>query len=204
MAGWRVGFLVGNAEIVAALTKLKSYLDYGTFQPVQIAAIVAMNEALDYPGQLRTIYQSRRDTLIEGLDRVGLAGRGAAGIDVRLGADARALPRDGLTRVLAVPHRGGRRRDQSGRRLRRRAVTSTCASPSSRTSCAPPGRAQPASRAHEARLIRACPRRRRRPRQLRSGRLRRSATRKRLLVGAVMMKRVVRRSVPPSMQAKDR
>jgi alanine-synthesizing transaminase len=69
MAGWRVGFLVGNAEIVAALTKLKSYLDYGTFQPVQIAAIVAMNEAVDYPEQLRVIYQSRRDALIEGLHR---------------------------------------------------------------------------------------------------------------------------------------
>jgi alanine-synthesizing transaminase len=71
MAGWRVGFLVGNAEIVAALTKLKSYLDYGTFQPVQIAAIVAMNEAADYPEQLRVIYQSRRDTLVEGLNRIG-------------------------------------------------------------------------------------------------------------------------------------
>src|SRR5487761_513003 len=71
MAGWRVGFLVGNAEIVAALTKLKSYLDYGTFQPVQIAAIVAMNEATEYPGQLRVIYQSRRDTLIDGLARIG-------------------------------------------------------------------------------------------------------------------------------------
>jgi alanine-synthesizing transaminase len=71
MAGWRVGFLVGNAEIVAALTKLKSYLDYGTFQPVQIAAIVAMNEATDYPEHLRLIYQSRRDTLIEGLHRIG-------------------------------------------------------------------------------------------------------------------------------------
>jgi alanine-synthesizing transaminase len=71
MAGWRVGFLVGNAEIVAALTKLKSYLDYGTFQPVQIAAIVAMNEATEYPGQLRVIYQSRRDTLVEGLNRIG-------------------------------------------------------------------------------------------------------------------------------------
>ncbi|HWD97121.1 MAG TPA: aminotransferase class I/II-fold pyridoxal phosphate-dependent enzyme [Acidimicrobiales bacterium] len=71
MAGWRVGFLVGNPEIVAALTKLKSYLDYGTFQPVQIAAIVAMNEATDYPDQLRAIYQSRRDTLIDGLHRVG-------------------------------------------------------------------------------------------------------------------------------------
>ncbi len=71
MAGWRVGFLVGNAEVVAALTKLKSYLDYGTFQPVQIAAIVAMNEATDYPDQLQRIYQSRRDVLIEGLNRVG-------------------------------------------------------------------------------------------------------------------------------------
>ena len=71
MAGWRVGFLVGNAEIVAALTKLKSYLDYGTFQPVQIAAIVAMNEATDYPAHLNAIYQSRRDTLIDGLGRVG-------------------------------------------------------------------------------------------------------------------------------------
>jgi alanine-synthesizing transaminase len=71
MAGWRVGFVVGNPEIVAALTKLKSYLDYGTFQPVQIAAIVAMNEAQEYPEELRVIYQSRRDTLIEGLHRVG-------------------------------------------------------------------------------------------------------------------------------------
>ena len=71
MAGWRVGFLVGNPEIVAALTKLKSYLDYGTFQPVQIAAIVAMNEAVDYPSQLLAIYQTRRDLLLEGLNRIG-------------------------------------------------------------------------------------------------------------------------------------
>ncbi len=71
MAGWRVGFMVGNKEIVAALTKIKSYLDYGTFQPIQIASIVAMNEATEYPAQLNAIYQSRRDTLIDGLDRIG-------------------------------------------------------------------------------------------------------------------------------------
>jgi len=71
MAGWRVGFLVGNAQIVAALTKLKSYLDYGTFQPIQIAAIVAMNEAPDYPKEVNEIYQSRRDALLDGLARVG-------------------------------------------------------------------------------------------------------------------------------------
>jgi alanine-synthesizing transaminase len=71
MAGWRVGFLVGNAEIVQALTKLKSYLDYGTFQPIQIAAIVAMNEASDYPKVVNEIYQSRRDALCDGLARIG-------------------------------------------------------------------------------------------------------------------------------------
>jgi alanine-synthesizing transaminase len=71
MAGWRVGFLVGNAAIVQALTKLKSYLDYGTFQPIQIAAIVAMNEAPDYPKVVNEIYQSRRDALCDGLGRLG-------------------------------------------------------------------------------------------------------------------------------------
>jgi alanine-synthesizing transaminase len=71
MAGWRVGFLVGNAEICAALAKLKSYLDYGTFQPIQIASIVAMNEAPDYPKLVNDIYRSRRDALCDGLARVG-------------------------------------------------------------------------------------------------------------------------------------
>ncbi len=71
MAGWRVAFLVGNAEIVQALTKLKSYLDYGTFQPIQIAAIVTMNEAADYPKVVNGIYQGRRDALIDGLARIG-------------------------------------------------------------------------------------------------------------------------------------
>ena len=71
MAGWRVGFMVGNAEIVQALAKLKSYLDYGTFQPIQIAAIVAMNEASDYPKQVNEIYWSRRDALCDGLERIG-------------------------------------------------------------------------------------------------------------------------------------
>jgi alanine-synthesizing transaminase len=71
MAGWRVAFLVGNPEIVAALTKLKSYLDYGTFQPIQIAAIVAMNESPDYPKWVNETYQARRDALCEGLERIG-------------------------------------------------------------------------------------------------------------------------------------
>jgi alanine-synthesizing transaminase len=71
MAGWRVGFLLGNPEVVAALARLKSYLDYGTFQPIQIASIVAMNEAPEYPREVNEIYTRRRDTLIDGLGRVG-------------------------------------------------------------------------------------------------------------------------------------
>jgi alanine-synthesizing transaminase len=71
MAGWRMGFLLGNEEAVAALGKLKSYLDYGTFQPIQIASIVAMNEAPDYPVEVNRAYKGRRDALMDGLSRAG-------------------------------------------------------------------------------------------------------------------------------------
>jgi alanine-synthesizing transaminase len=71
MAGWRIAFMSGNADVVAALVKLKTYLDYGTFQPIQIAATVTMNEASEYPTEVRTIYESRRDALCDGLDRIG-------------------------------------------------------------------------------------------------------------------------------------
>jgi alanine-synthesizing transaminase len=71
MPGWRVGFLVGNADVVAALSQLKTYLDYGTFQPIQIASIIAMNEASDYPLAVNEIYRRRRDALVDGLARVG-------------------------------------------------------------------------------------------------------------------------------------
>ena len=71
MAGWRVAFMVGNREVVAALAKLKSYLDYGTFQPIQIAATVTLNEQPAFPEQVNAIYQRRRDTLCDGLSRIG-------------------------------------------------------------------------------------------------------------------------------------
>ncbi len=71
MAGWRVGFAVGRADVVQALAKLKSYLDYGTFQPIQIAAIVTLREAADYPAEVCEIYRSRRDALCSGLARAG-------------------------------------------------------------------------------------------------------------------------------------
>ena len=71
MAGWRMAFLVGRSDVVEALAKLKSYLDYGTFQPIQIAATVTLNEELDYPRHVSAIYESRRNALWDGLDRIG-------------------------------------------------------------------------------------------------------------------------------------
>lgn len=71
MAGWRVGFVVGNHEMIAALAQLKSYLDYGTFQPIQIASIIALNECDDYVPHVVSTYERRRDILVDGLARFG-------------------------------------------------------------------------------------------------------------------------------------
>jgi alanine-synthesizing transaminase len=71
MPGWRVGFCVGNKDIIFALRRIKSYLDYGIFQPIQIAAIIALNGPQDCVEEIRTTYRERRDALINGLERVG-------------------------------------------------------------------------------------------------------------------------------------
>ncbi|MBU6328755.1 MAG: aminotransferase class I/II-fold pyridoxal phosphate-dependent enzyme [Acidobacteria bacterium] len=71
MAGWRVAFMLGRPDVIAALAKLKSYLDYGTFQPIQIAATVTLNEAAEFPIEVNEIYQTRRDSLCGGLQRIG-------------------------------------------------------------------------------------------------------------------------------------
>jgi alanine-synthesizing transaminase len=71
MAGWRVGFCVGNPETIFALRRIKSYLDYGIFQPIQIAAIIALDGDQACVEDIRQTYKSRRDALINGLARVG-------------------------------------------------------------------------------------------------------------------------------------
>jgi alanine-synthesizing transaminase len=71
MPGWRVGFAVGNREMIAALTRLKSYFDYGMFAPVQVAAIAALNGPQECVRQIVDTYRSRRDVLIGGLNRSG-------------------------------------------------------------------------------------------------------------------------------------
>lgn len=71
MPGWRVGFAVGNPELVGALRKIKSYLDYGIFQPVQIASIIALNEMEKEVEVICDLYRQRRDALVYGLNRIG-------------------------------------------------------------------------------------------------------------------------------------
>jgi alanine-synthesizing transaminase len=71
MPGWRVAFMCGNKDLVYALTRLKSYFDYGQFAPIQVAATVALNGPQHYVKEIREIYQKRRDILCDGLSRVG-------------------------------------------------------------------------------------------------------------------------------------
>lgn len=71
MPGWRVGFAVGNKRLIGALTRIKSYLDYGMFQPIQIASIIALNESQECVNEICSLYESRRDVLIESFSKAG-------------------------------------------------------------------------------------------------------------------------------------
>jgi alanine-synthesizing transaminase len=71
MPGWRIGFAVGNERIVAALSRVKSYLDYGAFTPIQVAATAALNGPQDCVKEMRATYRRRRDVLVESFSRAG-------------------------------------------------------------------------------------------------------------------------------------
>ncbi|MDI2090781.1 LL-diaminopimelate aminotransferase [Commensalibacter oyaizuii] len=71
MAGWRIGFAAGNPKLIAALTRIKSYLDYGAFTPIQVASVAALNGPQDYVDDMRALYKDRRDTIIKGLHAAG-------------------------------------------------------------------------------------------------------------------------------------
>jgi alanine-synthesizing transaminase len=73
MPGWRVGFMVGNPTLVGALAKIKSYLDYGMFTPIQVAAIEALEGDQTCVKEIAQMYQDRRDVLCEGLNSIGWA-----------------------------------------------------------------------------------------------------------------------------------
>jgi len=71
MAGWRVGYCLGNRKLIAALARIKSYLDYGIFQPIQIASIIALRQCAKETEKICATYQKRRDVLVTGLQRAG-------------------------------------------------------------------------------------------------------------------------------------
>jgi alanine-synthesizing transaminase len=73
MAGWRIGFCLGNKKMIAALARIKSYLDYGVFQPLQIAAIIGLRECEEDTKKICALYQKRRDLLVSGLNKAGWA-----------------------------------------------------------------------------------------------------------------------------------
>ena len=127
MPGWRVGFAVGNREMIAALERLKSYFDYGMFAPVQVAAIAALNGPQECVGEIVELYRSRRDVLVDGLNRAGWPVEKPQGHDVRVGADSRTVSRDGLARVCQVPARA---------RPRSRSRPESASAPTATASCA--------------------------------------------------------------------
>ena len=91
MAGWRIGFAVGGKRLIAALARVKSYLDYGAFTPIQVAATAALNGPQDCIAEMRKRYKGRRDVLIDGLAQAGWDVPSPQASHVRLGADPRAL-----------------------------------------------------------------------------------------------------------------
>jgi alanine-synthesizing transaminase len=118
MAGWRIGFAVGNERLIAALARVKSYLDYGAFTPVQAAAVAALNGPQDIVEFNRNLYRKRRDVLVECFGRVGWTFRSRK-LRCSPGSPSRALSqprRDGIFQAAAD---GGTCRGRAGRRLRR-------------------------------------------------------------------------------------
>ena len=99
MAGWRIGFMVGNKDLVSALSRIKSYHDYGTFTPIQVASIAALEGPQECVDGIRREYQRRRDVSGAGPARSRLDGRSTQGIDVHLGGDSCAVPANGVARI---------------------------------------------------------------------------------------------------------
>ena len=114
MAGWRIGFAVGNKQLIAALTRVKSYLDYGAFTPIQAAACAALNGPQDIVEKNRELYHKRRDVLVEAFGRAGWDIPPPRASDVRLGPATACARASGQPRIFqAIADR--RRRSRSPR-----------------------------------------------------------------------------------------
>ena len=119
MAGWRVGFAVGNRRLIAALTRVKSYLDYGAFTPIQAAACAALNGPQDIVEKNRQLYHKRRDVLVEAFGRAGWDIPPPRASMFAWAPLPPALTRHGQPRVLQAAADPRRSRGRPGRRLRR-------------------------------------------------------------------------------------
>ncbi len=119
MPGWRMGFVVGNQRLVHALTRIKSYLDYGVFQPIQIASIIALNGPYDCVEKTVAVYKERRDALCRGLHNLGWRVDPPKGHHVRLGPHPQKIPAPGLGGICHDAHPGGQGGGGPGAGLRR-------------------------------------------------------------------------------------
>ena len=99
MAGWRIGYMVGNKDLVSALARIKSYHDYGTFTPIQVASIAALEGPQECVEEIRAEYQRRRDVLVRGLHEAGWMVDIPKASDVHLGGDSRTVSRHGFARI---------------------------------------------------------------------------------------------------------
>ena len=118
MAGWRVGYCLGNPKMIAALARIKSYLDYGVFQPIQIASIIALRECEEDTRKICAVYQKRRDVLVHGLKNAGWPvekPRGSMFLWAPIPERYRAAR---LARILQAPARKGAGGRLPGHRLR--------------------------------------------------------------------------------------
>ena len=148
MAGWRVGFCAGNAEMVRALATIKGYYDYGMFQPIQIAAIVALRHTDAAVEAQAAVYQRRRDVLCDGLERLGWPiQRPKATMFVWAKIPGALGEPDELLRLRHEAAEGGRRGGQPRRRVSARPARGTSAWPWSRTRT---GCARPSGRSADA------------------------------------------------------
>ena len=119
MAGWRIGFAVGNARLIAALGRVKSYLDYGAFTPIQVAATAALNGPQDCVAEIRERYQARRDVLVDGLRQAGWEVPPPAASMFAWAPIPAAVPRDRHARLLEAAARTRQCRGRAGGRVRR-------------------------------------------------------------------------------------
>ena len=119
MAGWRIGFMVGNKDLVNALARIKGYHDYGTFTPIQVAAIAALEGPQDCVADIAMRYQRRRDVLVKGLHEAGWMVDTPEGVDVRMGEDSRRVSQARFARIHEAAAREGEGLGVAGHRLRR-------------------------------------------------------------------------------------